>query len=355
MRIAFVVHDYDQTIGHSRYVMELTKRLYAAHEIHIFANTFSAEGSDYVHFHQVPAWRSRALLSVYTFPIGLRTQTAALAGFQIRHMQGYCGGKPNVVTAHICVAKYLASLRDPSFRTRASLRMMAFKEGRFYRGYEGLVVAISQKIADELREFYRVRGPIHVIPHGVDKARFSSLHREFFRTTVRNHLGISEDETVALYVGDLAKAHSHLKALAEAAPEVRFIIVSRTLQYRWQATNVQFLPPTDQIEKYYAAADAFVFPTTYDAFGMVVLEALATDLPVFTSDCAGAAELITHGVDGFVIPLRDWVEATREGLRNPILMKSVGRRAEQIAARYDWSAVAHAVEQVYREVAQSGN
>lgn len=353
MRIAFVVHDYNQTIGHSRYVVELAKRLCAENEIHIFANTFSPDGLPTLQFHRVPAWRPWAVASVYTFPIGLSTQKSVLAGFDIRHMQGYCGGQPNVVTAHICVAQYLASLRNPLLRTRVSLQMMAFKESRFYRGYGGTVIAISRKIANELREFYEVRGPIHVVPHGVDKARFSSSQRSLLRATVRDQLGIFEDQTVALYVGDLAKAHSHLEALTEAVPEVQFIIVSRTRQYRWNARNVQFLSPTDRIEKYYAAADAFVFPTTYDAFGMVILEALAMDLPVFSSNCAGAAELITHGVDGFVMPLNDWVEATREGLRNPSVLKSVGGRAEQTAGRYDWSAVTSAVEHVYREVTRS--
>jgi glycosyltransferase involved in cell wall biosynthesis len=65
-----------------------------------------------------------------------------------------------------------------------------------------------------------------------------------------------------------------------------------------------------QIERYYAAADAFVFPSVNDSFGLVVLESMASGLPVFSSDQAGAAELIDSGRDGFVLPLKEWVEAT---------------------------------------------
>lgn len=355
MKIAFVVHDFHENVGHSRYVMELTKHFCAAHEVHIFANTFLSACALDVHFHYVPAWRVRALTSVYTFPLGLRTLDAALASLDIRHMQGYCGGQPNVVTAHICVASYLASLQSISWRTRLSLELMAFREAQFYRKYGGSIIAISQKVARELKECYQVRGPIYVIPHGVDTNRFNSMHRERFRSMVRTQIGIPEDQTVALYVGDLTKAHTHLKALAEAAPEIQILVVSRSQQYRWSKHNVRFLPPTDHIERYYAAADAFIFPTAYDAFGMVLLEALAAGLPVFSSDCAGAAEVISPGVDGFVSSLKNWVETTREGLRNQILLKAIGRAAEQSAKRYSWSVVARAVEQVYLDIAQSGN
>jgi UDP-glucose:(heptosyl)LPS alpha-1,3-glucosyltransferase len=115
---------------------------------------------------------------------------------------------------------------------------------------------------------------------------------------------------------------------------------------------VRFLPPSSSIERYYAAADAFVFPTTYDAFGMVLLEAMAAGLAVFSSDQAGAAELIDSGTDGFVTPLDEWVEATAARLREQSLLQKIGLAAEETARRHQWSAVVTAVEQLYREVAR---
>src|SRR5207247_4176667 len=114
--------------------------------------------------------RVMAVECVQLLPLGLKGHTADLDGFDIRHMQGYCGGQPNVVTAHMCVAAYLDSLRSISARNRASLSLMAAAESRFYRRYEGRVIAISRKIAGELRDFYQVGGEITVIPHGVDAA-----------------------------------------------------------------------------------------------------------------------------------------------------------------------------------------
>ena len=57
-------------------------------------------------------------------------------------------------------------------------------------------------------------------------------------------------------------------------------------------------PATHTVERYYAAADVFVFPTPYDAFGMVLTEAMACGLPVITTTAAGAAELVAHGQIG---------------------------------------------------------
>jgi UDP-glucose:(heptosyl)LPS alpha-1,3-glucosyltransferase len=67
------------------------------------------------------------------------------------------------------------------------------------------------------------------------------------------------------------------------------------------AARVSVLPPTDRIERYYAAADTFTFPTPYDAFGMVITEAMACGLPVITSTAAGASELVDPGKTGLLL------------------------------------------------------
>lgn len=224
---------------------------------------------------------------------------------------------------------------------------MANAEARFYRRYQGRVIAVSQKIAAELREFYNCAGPIKVIPHGVDTTRFSVSNRAAFRSTVRRELGVSDSDTLALYVGDLTKAHTYLKELSLAAPKVQLLIVTASQRYRWQNTNVHFVNATPQVERYYAAADAFVFPTLYDAFGMVALEAMASGLPVFISDRAGVAELMTTGADGFVVPLADWTSFTAAQMQNVQLLNGVGVAAAQTAQQHDWSSVASAVERQY--------
>jgi UDP-glucose:(heptosyl)LPS alpha-1,3-glucosyltransferase len=353
MNIALVVHDLHEHGGHSLYTRVLADGLSQRHEVTVFANRCERPASARWDFQPVSALRRNALATVRTFPIGIRSLSSKLAEFDIRHMQGYCGGQPNIVTAHICLAAYLNSLRDISMKSRTSLRLMAAAEARFYHRYGGHVIAISQKIARELRDFYHVRSEISVVHHGVNAEHFGAQRRESDRLAVRREIGISTEQTMALYVGDLTKSHTHLKAVASASPEVEFVIVTSSPRYRWRSRNVHFFPAVSDIARYYASADAFIFPTAYDAFGMVLLEAMASGLPVFSSDRAGAAELISSGKDGFIIPLDDWVEATTAGLRDRDLLRAIGGEAEKTARRHNWSMVVRDVEQVYFEATGS--
>lgn len=354
LNIALVVHDLRDYPGHSLYTKILASELSRVHNVTVFANVCERPAEARWQTKHVRAWRNSALSCVRTFPLGMRSHASTLANFDIQHSQGYCGGKPNVVTAHICVAAYLDSLEHISSRNRISLQSMASGEARFYRRYQGRVIAVSQKIAGELRQFYNFAGPINAIPHGVDTNRFSPDNRTLCRAAVRGELDISTADTLALYIGDLTKAHTYLKELSVAAPRVQFVIVTGSLRYRWHSPNVHFVNARPQVERYYAAADAFVFPTTYDAFGMVALEAMASGLPVFVSDRAGVAEVMTTGTDGFVVPLKDWSSFTASQMENQQLLNEVGVAAARTARKHDWPSVVSAVERQYFEVAGFG-
>src|SRR5260370_37577834 len=173
MNIALVVHDLHEHGGHSLYTKILADELSQRHQVTVFANRCERPADARWSFCPVRAWRINAAATVHTFPLGVRSLASRLSEFDIRHMQGYCGGQPNVVTAHICVAAYLNSLRDISSQSRMSLRLMAAAEARFYRRFEGHVIAVSQKIANELRNFYQIQGEISVVPHGVTAEPFS--------------------------------------------------------------------------------------------------------------------------------------------------------------------------------------
>ena len=353
MKIALVVHDLHNHGGHSAYTKILADALSRRHDVTVFANRCEQPSDARWQFQRVRAVRANAAMTVRSFPLSLRFRRSLLSKYDIRHAQGYCGGNPNVVTAHICVAAYLDSLRSVSWRHRRALQLMANAESRFYRRYQGRVIAVSSKIARELREFYDVAGPIDVILHGVDAARFNRDCKDQC-VTVRRQLGIEDHETMLLYVGDLTKAHVYLKELAQAAPWATLVIVTYSQAYRWKSGNVRILSSTRQLAPYYGAADAFLFPTTYDALGMVLLEAIASGLPVFSSDRAGATELIQPGRDGFVFALDHWVEATVAGLRNLATLRAVGDEARNTACRHGWSKVVREVEQLYFNVAARG-
>jgi UDP-glucose:(heptosyl)LPS alpha-1,3-glucosyltransferase len=222
------------------------------------------------------------------------------------------------------------------------------------------VIAVSGANRRDLARYYRRTGNVTVIPHGIDLTRFHPARRGTFRTPLRRELGMADDQVAALYVGDLKKgAEPALRALART-PAVSLIVVSPTPPGPWEAlarelgveSRAHFRPETRAVERYYAAADLLLFPTVHDAFGLVITEALAAGLPVVTSRAAGAAELIDHGRDGWLLTTPwdvDEIAAALSRLANDAGLRArLGTAARRTAEQYPWDRVADATMAVYR-------
>ena len=85
----------------------------------------------------------------------------------------------------------------------------------------------------------------------------------------------------------------------------------------------------------FASCDLFVFPSTTDTFGNVVLEAQASGLPIIVTDQGGPAENIVHGVTGRVVRAKDaeaLYRAMAELLADPAKLRSMGVAAREYAA-----------------------
>jgi glycosyltransferase involved in cell wall biosynthesis len=117
---------------------------------------------------------------------------------------------------------------------------------------------------------------------------------------------------------------------------------------------VTFLGRQADVHRYFAAADLFVLPTLYEPFGMAVLEAMASGLPVVTSRTAGVAELITDREDGLL--LDDPTDATAIAtavhllVDSPELREHLGRTAREKVSGYSWDYVVRETLNVYRTV-----
>jgi len=106
----------------------------------------------------------------------------------------------------------------------------------------------------------------------------------------------------------------------------------RSVIQRYRAENIHFKGsmPQNQLYKYYQQGSVFVLASIADGFGMVVPQAMACSLPVIVTENVGAADLVTAGKTGFVIPIRD-VESLKEKLlflyENPDLGQEMGEAA----------------------------
>jgi glycosyltransferase involved in cell wall biosynthesis len=98
--------------------------------------------------------------------------------------------------------------------------------------------------------------------------------------------------------------------------------------------------PHAALNTYYSSASVLVFPSLVEGFGLVLLEAMASGIPIITTCNTAGPDIIADGVEGFIIPIRD-VESLKEKLewcyRHPQELAEMGRSARQTAEKLTWN------------------
>jgi glycosyltransferase involved in cell wall biosynthesis len=126
----------------------------------------------------------------------------------------------------------------------------------------------------------------------------------------------------------LALPNSELVLVGEARPEVQAVLK------KYSDANVRMvgtLPP-QEVAKVYRESDLFVFPSVSEGLAEVLLEAMATGLPVVATDMSGANDCLVNGKEGVIVPARD-VEAMADAIlwcyqnRNESLLMGHAARA----------------------------
>lgn len=228
------------------------------------------------------------------------------------------------------------------------------------------VICISRMVANDVRRFFRVpEEKLHVIYNGIDSENFSPKLRELHRVSVRENLAIPATSVVYLFVGsgfDRKGVKQLLTAFAKHPDEyAHLLIVGKDRNqkvYEAQADSLQignrvrFCGPQQDVRPFYGAADVFVLPTLYEPLSNAVLEALASGLPVITSTHCGAAELITHGVSGFVCDALDvdTLASHMSALKNQEFRDSASRAARASVQQLTLSDMSNRYLRVYEDL-----
>ena len=153
-----------------------------------------------------------------------------------------------------------------------------------------------------------------------------------------------------------------LASLAEAGASVHLAVAGSAADAYWTAlaarlgiqARVHFLGLVADIAPLFAAADAMVHPTRWDACSLATIEGLAAGLPVVTTTMNGAAELIAHGETGLVLPDPEDARALAAHMRlllDPCIRQRLGAAAREIALHHESRDNFRAVEEVLIDVA----
>ncbi len=184
---------------------------------------------------------------------------------------------------------------------------------RFFHNRTDMTCVPSDKTLAQLRAV-GIRD-LAVVSRGVNVAQFSPVHRD---PALRQSWGVGEHATVLLYVGrlspekniDLVIAAYRELQLEQPLRAVQLVLVGDgpdRARLEKLAPDAIFagMQTGDALGRHYASADVFVFASQVETFGNVVLEAMASGLPVLAFDDAAAGQVVETSQTGWLCPLKD--------------------------------------------------
>ena len=264
------------------------------------------------------------------------------------------GSWPFVLTCHgtqLNELRYIDSTAFDPFHIATDF--VSYRMERWAAGRADRIITMCQENSRDVHDQYGVpEGIIRAIPPGIHPQRFSEARPE---------------GPFVLSVGRLypRKGLGHLlramPAVLARVPEARLLLAGRgesEAELRALAKElglgdaVEFLGhvPDDALPALYSRAAVFAMPSVYEGYGLVMLEAMASGLPVVAFRTGGAPELVRDGETGFLADPATLGDRLARVLEDAAKARAMGRRArEEALAGYTWPTIAKRTLAVYEE------
>ena len=220
-----------------------------------------------------------------------------------------------------------------------------------------MIKCISLFIATEVRNI-GYRGPVRVIPNGVDVAKFSAPVAEAKLQELRDRFDKKQSDVFLFTASRLVLSRGVedvLQALVHLPPYIKFLIVgegedraklehiARGLEV---ADRVMFAGHVshDELPAYLKISDIFVRPSIIEGMGNAFIEAFAAGVPIIGTSVGGIPDFLTDGETGLFCEVQNPISvanAVKRYITDPVLKAQVVEHARKLAAtRYDWKDIA---------------
>ncbi|WP_124058565.1 glycosyltransferase family 4 protein [Vaginisenegalia massiliensis] len=257
---------------------------------------------------------------------------------------------PLLTSYHTHIPNYLDHYHLPL------LKPLLWEYLRFWHQGSDINLTVSASLAQELEEqAIDVHG---VMPRGID---LSQRDPEFFDQDLYQELTFGlPDQKLLVYVGRLAaeKDIDQLRAIFNYRHDICLAIVGdgpekENLERLFAGTKTTFVGFKfgQELAKAFATADAFIFPSTSETFGLVISEAMASGLPVIAAESGPTLEQIQPLKTGVCFESHNeasLIEAL-DCLDQPLLMQAMGLQARSEAQKYSWQAAASCLVDYYEQ------
>ena len=220
------------------------------------------------------------------------------------------------------------------------------------------VVAVSTQVQKDLQKIGIDRNKIRTIPNGVDP-------QEFFPGLVeRQQFDLPKEVIMGFFAGDLSTPRKNLDTVLQSlvrVPELHLAVAGNLKGsiYPQLAKSlgieerVHFLGQRNDVPELMRAMDLLVFPSRYETFGLVVIEAMASGLPVITTRSTGACDLVTPEC-GIVLSESEDVDSLTQALMNLTsnseIRTQMSKAARHQAESHTWRQVAKSYVDLFEEL-----
>ena len=370
IKIAVVIPKYGLVGGGEMFALELTERLArtSGREFHVFAHQWRKR-SERVQFHKIPILSFPKYLTTLSFAFFARQKINHI-GVDIIHSHERIFAADIVSLHSVPHRLWIRDVRKKrflSFFDRATIRV---EKSMVYHNDQALFLPVSSIARDLFVEEYPFAAERTRVMHpGVEIAAFDRLDRRQCRQDMRARFGFLDTDTVLLFVGmnfelkglePLILAMGRSKSLAPERP-LKLLVVGKGNQEKYRklahgsgiGNDIHFAGVIqEKIAEIYLAADFYALLSTFDTFGMTVLEAMAASLPVIVSPHVGAKDLVQDGVNGFIVGRED-IDAVSQKillLLDREKRSIMGDNAHRTAKEHTWDVMAEQIKGLYEEI-----
>ena len=319
-KLAFVVSLFFEYGGMQRSLLRIAEEcVQRGHDVHIFTGGWLGDRPATITVHEMD---TRAMTNVRSNDILAKKLAKAIAqdgqfdcvvGFtKIPGLDVYYAGDP-------CYTERVATSRPWWYRF--SPRYLGFRRQEaavFAKGLKTELMLIAHNEQQQFMKYYGTEPErFHLLPPGINRARFEQTPSEDDIAALRKELGIKEHEKMLLLVGarfqtkGLDRALDAVAALsAEQVAAVKLVIVGGDKQapYLKQAQRLQitdrivFTGAREDLVRFYHAADLLVHPPYTENTGTILIEAMLCNLPILATGVCGFAFHVTAAQAGNICP-----------------------------------------------------
>lgn len=385
MRILMLSWEYPPRIvgGISRVVYDLAQKLgQRGLEVHVVTcwepGAKEFEKDNYVYVHRVHAYD----IDVLNFIEWVLQLNYALIEETIKLINKT--GKFDVIHAHDWLVAFAAKTLKYAYSNELVTSIHATEHGRnwglhnetqkYINDVERWLIYESQSIIvnseymkEEVKNIFKLKNNnMHVIPNGVNINKFNAVGRvEEFRKKFA-----LIDEKIVFFVGRIVNEKG-VHILVDAIPKIlnncprtKFVIAGKGPQLdhiKWKAWNTNISNminftgyiSDEELLKLYKCSDVAVFPSLYEPFGIVALEAMVAKVPVVVSDTGGLSGIVEHDVNGlkaYVGNANSLADNVIDILKNNEKAIELTKNAfNTVIKKYNWDVITDQIIKIYEE------